>query len=79
MDQDYMQSVLKHIIVTIKGAEEPEVPEQGEENGDEGLSPWNGEDEKAFMSWTEKFHHVHVERGRQDLAQHPQEGPEPQR
>ena len=52
------------------GAEEPAKPEPGEADDDKDLiqaistfggkhtskpSPWNGEDEKAFKSWTEKF------------------------
>ena len=54
----------------MRGAEEPAVPEPGEADDDKDLiqtisnfggkhtskpSPWNGEDEKAFKRWTEKF------------------------
>ena len=54
----------------MRGAEELAVPEPGEDDDDKDLiqaisnfggkhtskpSPWNGEDDKAFKSWTEKF------------------------
>ena len=70
MDVDEMQKLLKKIILNMRGAEEPAVPEPGEDDDDKDLiqaisnfggkhtskpSPWNGEDEKAFKSWTEKF------------------------
>ena len=70
MDADEMQRLLKKIIFNRRCAEEPAVPEPGEADDAEDLiqaisnfggkhtskpSPWNGEDEKAFKSWTEKF------------------------
>ena len=69
MDVDEMQKLLKKIILNMRGAEEPDVPEPGEADDDKDLiqaisnfggkrtskpSPWNGEDEKAVKSWTEK-------------------------
>ena len=70
MDQNELQTLLEKIIVTIKGAEEPEVPEPGKNDGDEDLAttissfgskhaskpfPWNCEDEEAVKRRTEKF------------------------
>ena len=70
MDVDEMLKLLKKIILNMRGAEELAVPEPGEDDDDKDLiqaisnfggkhsskpSPWNGEDEKAFKSWTEKF------------------------
>ena len=70
MDVDEMQKLLKKIILNMRGAEEPAVPEPGEADDDKDFiqaisnfggkhtckpSPWNGEDEKAFKSWTEMF------------------------
>ena len=70
VDVDEMQELLKKIIMNIRGAEEAAVPEPGEADDDKDLiqaismfggkhtikpSPCNGEDEKAFKSWTEKF------------------------
>ena len=70
MDVDEMLKLLKKIILNMRGAEERAVPEPGEDDDDKDLiqaisnfggkhtskpSPWNGEDEKAFKSWTEKF------------------------
>ena len=70
MDVNEMQKLLKKIILNMRCAEEPAVPEPGEADDDKDLiqaisnfrgqhtskpSPWNGEDEKAFKSWTQKF------------------------
>ena len=70
MDVDEMQKLLKKIILNMRVAEEHAVPEPGEADDDKDLiqaissfggkhtckpSPCNGEDEKAFKSWTEKF------------------------
>ena len=70
MDVNEMQKLLKKITLNMRGAEEPAVPEPGDGDDDKDLiqaisnfggkhtskpSPWNGEDEKAFKSWTEKF------------------------
>ena len=70
MDADEMQKLLKKIILNMRGAEEPAVPEPGEADDDKDLiqtisnfggkhtekpSSWNDDDEKAFKSWTEKF------------------------
>ena len=67
MDVDEMQKLWKKIIVNMRGAEELVVPEPGEADDDKDLiqaisnfggkhiskpSPWTGEDEKAFKSWT---------------------------
>ena len=70
MDVDETQKLLKKIILKMRGAEEPTVPEPGEADDDKDFiqaisnfggkhtsepSPWNGDDERAFKSWTDKF------------------------